>query len=766
MRAEQRVGLRRLFIEVDASDAGWGACAYQMKEPYTGNPEDEGRDRENDKGPRQVIFWISKAWTEHELKLPVFYRESLARLLALEKFRNLIETNIDAGITLYTDHKPGLYENSLSNKGQLSAWRLLENADLLSIVENRYRKGGLMLLADPLSRICSPVGGFYDATLPSKFAAVMKLLPNVVREARNLQVYANKDTLAISRLIQKWRKPTNPIIKGKLTVGGEVRDKISSKDFTFRMGSLHADTGVNEIRTLIETKANFAVLTPLTLLNEISRLENDINGGNHYDSKLAAAVSKLTKVVFASTAECWLISCPGMATENTVLLGEQDSNNEEIVGRTIYLAEHQEGCSEGESHRICEDSEEDFKVLVTDHWDWNEHNAEALVQTRAQIELEKEQSLDLEIDGDVEAPSATKGDIKAQEANTNTITTPPLSNIKAQEANKTTMKAKEANKNTKTTPPPKFKKRKRNLDIERKPSPPIASWIGKQILNQQIPVRQQSYLISSLEGYPEGLLAMKIEGSDNARIIVPVEHQRQLVIDTHEDIHHQGYQKVHHILYPLYYWPNMDEDIEKWCSACENCNRAKMRRKHLHSAFNALSDSHLGLPRQHYGFDFYGMPKGEILVIVDLCTRETIFKFVSNRTQENVASVVLNEIIFSRGVPLSLRSDNAPELMQGLVGKVTKYLGIEQIVTGGHNPRGNAICERVNQTLGAMLRKLSDTEYANIKEILPSLQFAVNTTHQSSIECTPFEAGHGLKARTVAEARLQRPQPQGESRGR
>ena len=131
-----------------------------MKEPFNGNPEDESRERENDKGPRQVIYWISKAWTEHELRLPVFYRESLARLLALERFRNLIETNIDSGITLYTDHKPGLYENSLSNKGQLSAWRLLENADLLSIVENRYRKGGLMLLADPLSRICSPVGGF------------------------------------------------------------------------------------------------------------------------------------------------------------------------------------------------------------------------------------------------------------------------------------------------------------------------------------------------------------------------------------------------------------------------------------------------------------------------------------------------------------------------------------------------------------------------------------------------------------------------------
>ncbi len=111
------------------------------------------RGRQGDTGVRKVIEWVSKAWTAFELNLPVFYRESLARLLALEKHRNLIETNITAGITLYTDHKPGLYENSLSNKGQLSAWRLLETANLLSIVENLYRTGDKMLLADPLSRL-------------------------------------------------------------------------------------------------------------------------------------------------------------------------------------------------------------------------------------------------------------------------------------------------------------------------------------------------------------------------------------------------------------------------------------------------------------------------------------------------------------------------------------------------------------------------------------------------------------------------------------
>jgi hypothetical protein len=126
----------RLFIEVHASDAGWGACAYQMVEPWTGDPADEGRGRQGDTGARKVIQWTSKAWTAFELKLPVFYRESLARLLALERYRNLIETNITAGITLYTHHKPGLFENSLSNKGQ-SAKRLATSGDSRSGIHSR-----------------------------------------------------------------------------------------------------------------------------------------------------------------------------------------------------------------------------------------------------------------------------------------------------------------------------------------------------------------------------------------------------------------------------------------------------------------------------------------------------------------------------------------------------------------------------------------------------------------------------------------------------
>ena len=36
-----------LYIEVDASDVGWGACAYQMRNPFEGDPKDEASSNES-----------------------------------------------------------------------------------------------------------------------------------------------------------------------------------------------------------------------------------------------------------------------------------------------------------------------------------------------------------------------------------------------------------------------------------------------------------------------------------------------------------------------------------------------------------------------------------------------------------------------------------------------------------------------------------------------------------------------------------------------
>jgi transposase InsO family protein len=283
---------------------------------------------------------------------------------------------------------------------------------------------------------------------------------------------------------------------------------------------------------------------------------------------------------------------------------------------------------------------------------------------------------------------------------------------------------------------------------------PIVNWIGSQTVDQEIPKTIMDKMISDYPNYPSGLLVLPTTDQGAPRVLVPKYVQHNLVMQAHLDIHHQHYRKVHKLLRPIYYWPSMDSDIESICKSCQVCQTAKVRRQKLQADFDAQAPQAFAKPRQHYGIDFYGVFGGEILVIVDLFTRETILEWLPSRKQRLVVNTIIQRVVFERGVPFSIRSDNAPEFMRGIVKQLCKYLNISQILTGGHNPRGNAICERANQTLGAILRKLSDYEYKNIKYFIPAFQFAMNITPHSAIGCSPFEAGHGVPAKTLSSARL------------
>ncbi len=123
-----------------------------------------------------------------------------------------------------------------------------------------------MLFADPLSRVCGPTEGWYDSSIPRKLAALFEHLPNEVRNNPNIRVYAGKDTYAAGRIIQKWRKPTNPISQGKLL----TKDLAPN---TFHIGIDDVNKSVNEIVKLIKDNKSFAVLIPISVTSEIARLE-------------------------------------------------------------------------------------------------------------------------------------------------------------------------------------------------------------------------------------------------------------------------------------------------------------------------------------------------------------------------------------------------------------------------------------------------------------------------------------------------------------
>jgi hypothetical protein len=398
------------------------------------------------------------------------------------------------------------------------------------------------------------------------------------------------------------------------------------------------------------------------------------------DEEIALKVDQMTKLVMASTADAWLINLPGMARRHEIYSMEQQMQDEA-----------------------------NMRELVASITDAHEHDdMESLSLSFSSFSKERQGKTDLDSTLSlVSTYLALAGRAQTLEGSRR----PVLVQTRASQG--IVSASAQA-----SVPPTKSKaaQRKQDTGFDEQGQSLLSSWIGKQLLGKVIPKKHldKDGNLQMMENYPHGLLAIPSDGYSGQRILVPVDEQKALIKSTHAEIHHQGHTKVHHVLYSLYYWPGMDATIEAVCTACAKCIRATRRRRKLNLDFNPSSQKEILLPRQRYGIDFYGV---HILVMVDLFSRETVLEFLPDRKMERVCQTIMKRTIFSRGVPNELRSDNAPELMQGIMRQVCQYLDIAQIVTGGHNPRGNAICERVNQTLGSMIRKLSDLDYKDLKNV-------------------------------------------------
>ncbi len=195
-----------------------------------------------------------------------------------------------------------MFENSLSNtnKGQLSAWRIAETADLQSLVQTHYRQGSKMLLADPLSKLCSPSSGIFDPSLPAKLQALLSNLPECIKTHENVRVYAYKDTAALSRHVQQWRTPKNPISQGRLS-------SATAKD-SLHIGIMHTDGNFSELIDLSKQDKQFAMLCPIGVIAQLSRKENNGDNQWEYDKEIDVLVLNLSKLVLSHDNEVWLVN--------------------------------------------------------------------------------------------------------------------------------------------------------------------------------------------------------------------------------------------------------------------------------------------------------------------------------------------------------------------------------------------------------------------------------------------------------------------------
>ncbi len=165
-----------------------------------------------------------------------------------------------------------------------------------------------------------------------------------------------------------------------------------------------------------------------------------------------------------------------------------------------------------------------------------------------------------------------------------------------------------------------------------------AKWVGQQDATE---ISNGGRLLDSPPGFPDGLLVIE-DDQRRQRIIVPSEQRERLIKLEHLSLLHVGPERVARALTKRYYWHKMDDLIKRIVMSCHDCQVSMMRLQRLSLEFAEADANQLPLPRQKYGIDFHGYAKGEILVAIDLVTREVclwLLRIASKKTCRELFSL-------------------------------------------------------------------------------------------------------------------------------
>ena len=101
-------------------------------------------------------------------------------------------------------------------------------------------------------------------------------------------------------------------------------------------------------------------------------------------------------------------------------------------------------------------------------------------------------------------------------------------------------------------------------------------------------------------------------------------------------------------------------------------------------------------------------------------------------------------------MPLEVTSDNGREFCNNLTSELFKLLQIKHTHTTPYHPSANAAVEIINKTVAKYLASFVDSTTLDWPLLVAPMQFAYNTSINSSTKASPFFITFGQEARLPA----------------
>ncbi|CAI7863423.1 unnamed protein product [Closterium sp. NIES-54] len=226
---------------------------------------------------------------------------------------------------------------------------------------------------------------------------------------------------------------------------------------------------------------------------------------------------------------------------------------------------------------------------------------------------------------------------------------------------------------------------------------------------------------------------------------------RQLLLEEFHDVlyaRHFGSNKTLAGIAKVYYWPHMANDVQKFVTSCDTCQRMKSSKQKKAGLLQPLLvpeqpwqvvslDFITSLPPTNAGHD-------AILVIIDKFSKMGHFipTHTTARTEET-AQLFLKHIISQHRIPTTLISDRDPKFTSKFWKELMSLMGTRLAMSSAYHPQSDGQTERLNQIVEQLLRAACKDDIDKWDLHLPMLEFAYNNAKHAATGETPFFLCYG-----------------------
>ncbi len=243
------------------------------------------------------------------------------------------------------------------------------------------------------------------------------------------------------------------------------------------------------------------------------------------------------------------------------------------------------------------------------------------------------------------------------------------------------------------------------------------------------------------------------------QLVVPTALIPNVLRLKHDEAGHMGNTKTINLIRREYFWLTMVKDVRQYrgsSSISITCASSYPPPPPSHRRTRLTLSSQPQEPWQEIVIDIKG-PFGKkpskrgnryVLVAIDLFTRADEIVPIPEKSAKTVASAIIRDVFCKRGIPESLLTDRGCEFDNLTLTTIPHELGIDKKRISALHPQANGTVERLNRTIGDMLRKATNERGEDWDLEIRFVLFSYMNQDHEATGYSPFFLSHGYVPRT------------------